>query len=63
MAITHAAKHYRGLLTRTLLDAEHAQGAVPGNATPLDVARVAGASGRVEVTQDGLRRHITLMLE
>jgi cytoplasmic iron level regulating protein YaaA (DUF328/UPF0246 family) len=61
--ITHAAKHYRGLLTRTLLDAEHAQGAVPGNATPLDVARVAGASGRVEVTQDGLRRHITLMLE
>jgi cytoplasmic iron level regulating protein YaaA (DUF328/UPF0246 family) len=61
--ITHAAKHYRGLLTRALLDAEHTQESVPDDATPLDVAQVAGALGRVEVTQDGLRHHITLMLE
>ena len=61
--ITHAAKHYRGLLTRALLDAEHAREAMPDDATPIDVAQVAGTLGHVEVKHDGLRRHITLMLE
>jgi cytoplasmic iron level regulating protein YaaA (DUF328/UPF0246 family) len=61
--ITHAAKHYRGLLTRALLDAGHERQPGLGKATLTDVAQVAGTLGHVEVTHDGLRHHITLMLE
>jgi cytoplasmic iron level regulating protein YaaA (DUF328/UPF0246 family) len=61
--ITHAAKHYRGLLARALLDAERAQGSVPGDAALIDVAQVAGALGRIEIMHDGLRHHVTLILE
>ncbi|MFT8358754.1 YaaA family protein [Bifidobacterium aquikefiri] len=68
--ITHAAKHYRGLLTRALLDAQ--QTAQPerrdtpagtGDITAsLDVAQVARTLGHIEVTHDGLHHHITLKL-
>ena len=47
--ITHMAKHYRGLLTRALLD-ENSD----------DVAAVARTLGAVEVCEDGLKRHLTL---
>lgn len=47
--ITHMAKHYRGLLTRALLDAGSD-----------DVAAVARTLGTVEVEVDGLKRHLTL---
>ena len=47
--ITHMAKHYRGLLTRALLDAKSD-----------DVAAVARTLGTVEVDEDGLKRHLTL---
>ncbi|MFT3942942.1 MAG: peroxide stress protein YaaA [Ancrocorticia sp.] len=47
--ITHMAKHYRGLLTRALLDAKSD-----------DVAAVARTLGTVEVEEDGLKRHLTL---
>lgn len=47
--ITHMAKHYRGLLTRALLDAKND-----------DVAAVARSLGTVAVEEDGLKRHLTL---
>lgn len=47
--ITHMAKHYRGLLTRALLDAKSD-----------DVAAVARILGIVEVNKDGLKHHLTL---
>ncbi len=47
--ITHMAKHYRGLLTRALLDAG-------GD----DVAGVARTLGTVEVKRNGNRHHLTL---
>jgi cytoplasmic iron level regulating protein YaaA (DUF328/UPF0246 family) len=69
--ITHAAKHYRGLLTRALLDAEHIT-QQEHNSTPsrtdqhktnIDVAQVAHTLGHVEITHNGSRHHITLRLD
>ncbi|MCI1664720.1 YaaA family protein [Bifidobacterium crudilactis] len=69
--VTHAAKHYRGLLTRALLDTRHeAQEGHPGisadireHEESIDVARVARSLGNVEIANDGLRHHITLRLQ
>jgi uncharacterized protein len=69
--VTHAAKHYRGLMTRALLDARHeSQEGHPGvsadireHEEPIDVARVARSLGKVEIVNDGLRHHITLRLQ
>ena len=69
--VTHAAKHYRGLLTRALLDTRHeAQEGHPGISADIreheafiDVARVARSLGNVEIANDGLRHHITLRLQ
>ena len=48
--ITHMAKHYRGLLTRALLDARSDE-----------VGDVARTLGEVTVESDGKRRHLTLV--
>ncbi|MFT8593502.1 MAG: peroxide stress protein YaaA [Bifidobacterium sp.] len=77
--ITHAAKHYRGLLTRALLDAEHSAHSERSDSwskeacnalcnaerTPecIDVEQVARSLGRIEVTHDGRRHCITLLPE
>lgn len=48
--ITHMAKHYRGLLTRVLLDSGSD-----------DVADVARSLGSISVESEGNRRHLTLI--
>lgn len=68
--ITHAAKHYRGLLTRALLDAQQSEqsdvasdSAEIGNAkASIDVAQVARSLGTIRVAHDGRHHHITLSI-
>jgi cytoplasmic iron level regulating protein YaaA (DUF328/UPF0246 family) len=69
--ITHAAKHYRGLLTRALLDDRHAASQeycgkatnASERKTHIDVAQVARTLGHIDVAHDGARHHITLRLQ
>lgn len=65
--VTHAAKHYRGLLTRALLDAnraiqEHASThtSIGTCASGIDVEQVARTLGEIEITHHGSHHHITL---
>lgn len=69
--ITHAAKQYRGLLTRALLDARRSERQACGSTSAgadehkacIDVARIARSLGDIEVVDDGPRHHITLRLQ